>query len=97
MIEEAEVCAECAKENKDKAPSTLWLWHQAAKRWIFLNIWCRHCYRHVMRLMHKFNLHYAPPARFDGQYGDQHHWCEWCGLRGKSFRVDPNKSILSRP
>ena len=62
-------------------------------RWCFLNIWCRHCYRHVMRLLHRFNLHYAPPSMMSPQYGQRDHWCQWCGLRGHTWRHDPNAPL----
>ena len=58
-------------------------------RWCFLNIWCRHCYRHVMRLLHRFNLHYAPPSMMSPRYGQRDHWCQWCGLRGHTWTHDP--------
>lgn len=35
-------------------------------------------YRVVMKLLHKFNLHYAPPIYPNG---DTMLWCEWCGFR----------------
>ena len=70
------------------------LWN-AAKRWMFLNIWCRHCYRHVMRMLHRFDLHHAPPNRLiDGKYGEQNHWCQWCGLRGKTWKHDPDAPLI---
>jgi hypothetical protein len=70
------------------------LWN-AAKRWAFLNIWCRHCYRHVMRMLHRFDLHHAPPNRLiDGKYGEQNHWCQWCGLRGKTWKHDPDAPLI---
>ena len=53
--------------------------------WVYLYIWCRYCYRHVMRLLHKFNLHYAPPIfmeKFEQNNPYREHWCKWCGLRG---------------
>lgn len=53
--------------------------------WIYVNVWCRHFYRHVMRLLHKFNLHYAPPIfmeKFEPNKPYRQHWCQWCGLRG---------------
>lgn len=66
-------------------------------RWVFLNIWCRHCYRPVMRLLHRFNLHYAPPIMLSphhGQeYGQRDHWCQWCGLRGQTWKHDQNAPL----
>lgn len=67
---------------------------RAAKYWLYLNVWCRHLYRHSMRFLHRFDLHYAPPSPMDGKYGDHHHWCQWCGMRGKSWHPDPDASIL---
>jgi len=48
------------------------------KRWLFLYIWCRYFYRHVMRLAHRYNWHYAPPIYPEG---DTQLWCQWCGFR----------------
>lgn len=62
-------------------------------RWCFLKIWCRHCYRHVMRLLHCFNLHYAPPSMMSPRYGQRDHWCQWCGLRGHTWTHDPNAPL----
>ena len=67
-------------------------------RWCFLNIWCRYCYRHVMRLLHRFNLHYAPPMKqiHDKQPdGIINHWCQWCGLRGTTVDYKHFKSIFN--
>lgn len=54
--------------------------------WLYLNIWCKHLYRHVMRLMHRFDLHYCPP--YNRNYGKREHWCQWCGLRGNTWVID---------
>ena len=35
-------------------------------------------YRLLMRLMHRYNLHYAPPIYPDG---DTMLWCQWCGFK----------------
>lgn len=35
-------------------------------------------YRLIMRFMHKFNWHYAPPIYPEG---DTQLWCKWCGFR----------------
>jgi hypothetical protein len=62
---------------------------------MFLNIWCRHCYRHIMRLLHRFDLHHAPPNRLiDGKHGEQNHWCQWCGLRGKTWKHDLDALLI---
>ena len=63
------------------------------RRWLYLNIWCRHCYRHVMKLMHRFNLHYAPPTPLNPKYGEIQHWCQWCGLRGSTYKPDPTNGL----
>lgn len=45
-------------------------------------LWARTGYRPTQRLLHRLNLHYAPPGpQMPGQIGRQH-WCQWCGLRG---------------
>jgi hypothetical protein len=67
-----------------------WNW---LRRWMFLNIWCRHLYRPVMRLSHRFNWHYAPPSPLNPPYGEQPHWCQWCGLRGTTWKIDPNSPL----
>lgn len=70
------------------------------KMWLYLNIWCRYCYRHVMRFAHRYNWHYAPPQNLIAShtsinidfYGiqssttEQYHWCQWCGLRGTTYK-----------
>ena len=63
------------------------------QRWAYLNIWCRHFYRPVMRLMHRFNLHHAPPSQLSPPYGKRDHWCQWCGLRGHTWTYDPNAPL----
>lgn len=60
------------------------------KRWLFLNIWCRYLYRPTMRLLHRFNLHYAPPTPMTLHKEERHHWCQWCGLRGDVYKT-PNR------
>lgn len=83
---------ECCEAVADRwTPSKYFLLKQKVKRWIFLNIWCKHMYRHVMRIMHKFNLHYAPPNPLNPEFGEINHWCQWCGLRGSTYKYDPNK------
>ncbi len=69
-------------------------WYYGFLFWVYLYIWCRYCYSHIMKLMHKFNLHYTtvvmPYEKEDFNasiIGDvrlkrkQLH-CRWCGLRG---------------
>ena len=74
--------------------------------WVYINIWCKHFYRHVMRLLHKFNLHYAPPVYMDPFFmkkSEQNnpyrqHWCQWCGLRGdvwnSKIKLDVSDNIV---
>jgi hypothetical protein len=59
-------------------------------QWLYLYIWCRHCYRHVMRLAHRYHWHYAPPSPMSPLYGKQDHWCQWCGLRGVTWKYHPD-------
>jgi hypothetical protein len=76
----------------DKRPHPArWLWRLVGRirYWMFLNVWCRHLYRPTMRVMHRFNLHYAPPSPMNPRFGEQHHWCQWCGLRGTTYKYDP--------
>jgi hypothetical protein len=58
--------------------------------WLFLNVWCRHLYRPTMKILHLFHLHYMPPmTRMIGQPAwERDHWCQWCGLRGKTIGHD---------
>lgn len=54
-----------------------------------LTFYRRHFYRSVMRFMHRFNWHYAPPSTLpDERPGVKHHWCQWCGLRGDVIRYE---------
>lgn len=61
--------------------------------WIFLNVWCRHLYRPTMRLLHRYNLHYAPASPLSPRYGKRDHWCQWCGLRGNTWTHDPDAPL----
>jgi len=67
---------------------------ESVKRWMFLNIWCSHLYRPAMRLLHRFNLHYAPPSPMSPKYGRQNHWCQWCGLHGMTWKYDPTEPLM---
>lgn len=67
--------------------------YHAITFWLFLYIWCRHLYRPTMRLMHHFNLHHAPPSLMDPIFGEHNHWCQWCGMRGKTYVPDPNAPL----
>lgn len=42
------------------------------------HMYLRFAYRHIMRLAHRFNWHYAPPIYPEG---DTQLWCKWCGMR----------------
>lgn len=87
--ETARVC-QAAGQYRPHRIRVLW---SKFKQALFLRIWCRHLYRPVTRLMHRFNLHYAPRSPMDAQYGEQHHWCQWCGLRGTTYIHDPKNSL----
>jgi hypothetical protein len=52
-------------------------------------------YRPFMRLIHRYGFHYAPkgypPEPHEVKIGldgkpivEWFHWCQWCGLRGKT-------------
>lgn len=97
MNEENQCCDACAVKTGEAKGSSLdrmvrRFWNGLC-RWCFLNIWCRHCYRHVMRMLHRFNLHYAPPSMMSPRYGQRDHWCQWCGLRGHTWTHDPNAPL----
>lgn len=42
-------------------------------------------YRNLQRLLHHFDLHYAPVHRPILPDGDYQRWCQWCGFR-QSFK-----------
>ena len=47
-------------------------------------------YRLTMKILHKFNLHYAKPIHVEG--GDIMRWCRWCGFRDVTRKsVNPPK------
>jgi hypothetical protein len=66
-----------------------------------MSLYRRHGYRHVMRTLHKFDLHHAPiRPRLDGDFEVlHHHRCDWCGLEGTTVNmerfpfVEPKKQI----
>jgi hypothetical protein len=43
-------------------------------------------YRPLMRLLHRFDLHYAPKKLMAD--GSVMRWCEWCGMRDVERRVN---------
>lgn len=67
-----------------RTPRVRIIWN-AVKRWAYLYIWCRYCYRHVMKFAHRFNWHYAPVSIMTQGAVHRDHWCQWCGLRGTTF------------
>ncbi len=69
-----------------------WLWEQ------ILTLYRRHAYRHVMRVAHRYNWHYAPPQGLmhgEKPDGQKRHWCMWCGLRGNTVDLEHFKAPLS--
>jgi hypothetical protein len=91
MNEENQGCAACAVGTL--VERTVRRFRSRLFRWVLLNIWYRHCYRPVMRLLHRFNLHYAPPDVINPKYGQRDHWCKWCGLRGHTWTHDPKTPL----
>ena len=64
-------------------------WYDGALDWMYNYLWLTYCYRHVMRWMHNFNLHYTTEVSVieaSSDYKDyfvkKHLHCRWCGLRG---------------
>lgn len=54
-------------------------------------------YRTVSRLLHKFDLHYAPlhgPIEPDGTY---QRWCKWCGMRDTFYPSGISNLHLRKP
>jgi hypothetical protein len=86
-MSEENQCADACNSGPGRKVYKFAEFRHRISRWLFLNIWCRHCYRPVMRLMHRFNLHYAPPSPMSPQFGRRDHWCQWCGLRGESLNL----------
>lgn len=76
-------------------------WYYGVLYWMYVYIWCRYCYRHIMKLMHKFNLHYTRVVMpFEKEevvtenilgnirIKKQHLHCSWCGLRGEVLKYE---------
>lgn len=76
-------------------------WYYGVLYWMYVYIWCRYCYRHIMKLMHKFNLHYTrvvtplekeevsmSSSVSDIKIKKQHLHCSWCGLRGEVLKYE---------
>ena len=49
-------------------------------------------YRIIMRVVHKYNWHYAPPIYPEG---DIHLWCKWCGFR-QTIKRENTPTICTR-
>jgi len=49
-----------------------------------------------MRVLHRFNLHYAPVSPMSPRYGKRDHWCRWCGLRGNTWTDGPERAGVAR-
>lgn len=46
----------------------------------------RFIYRHLMRLAHRYNWHYAPIiGPMDD--GKRFRWCHWCGMRSEVVEI----------
>ena len=84
---------ETVKSGPSRRPGVIRRLILRARRWIFLNIWCSHLYQPTSRLLHRFNLHYAPPSPMSPRYGKRNHWCQWCGLRGSTWTYDPEATL----
>lgn len=94
-------CETCDARTGERSAGSL---QRVVRRWVWeqiLTLYRRHLYRHVMRVAHRYNWHYAPPMdRMHGERpnGSINHWCQWCGLRGttvdyKHFEgISPNES-----
>jgi len=93
-----EACAEScdsrtAKRKGDYVQRRVrrWVWEQ------ILTLYRKHLYRHVMKLAHRYNWHYAPPGNCMQPPDDynKHHWCQWCGLRGTTVDMGRFKIITT--
>jgi hypothetical protein len=80
-------------------------WRGELWYWLFLNIWCRHCYRHVMKFAHRFNWHYMERTPILDEtstssdkgllgyltYRKRYLRCSWCGVSGYVLKADHEK------
>ena len=82
----------CAVANLPPMPLRLKYRIRNWSREFALTLFRKHVYRHAMRAMHRFNLHYAPPQMLATK-NENHHWCQWCGLRGTTVKHDLNEGI----
>lgn len=55
------------------------------RRWVFLNIYCRHIYRFHMKFIHNFGWHRFTKLMHI-QDGQPQWWCQWCGERHIIYR-----------
>ena len=94
MDKENQCCYVGTDENNHSFKRMIRRFWNKICRWMFLYIWCSYFYRPIMRFIHRFNLHYAPPTMMSPKYGKREHWCEWCGLRGNAWKFDPNDKSL---
>ena len=94
MSEENQCVAAEQLSNRQRASRFVRRLVYPIQRWIFLYVWCRHLYRPTMRLLHRYNLHYAPASPLSPRYGVRDHWCQWCGLRGTTWTYDPNTPLI---
>jgi hypothetical protein len=56
-------------------------------------VYARFAYRHVMKLAHRFNWHYAPPLPLIAPDYTTQLWCQWCGMR----YTKPHKRVPGMP
>ena len=70
-----------ATQNLDRRPSKLYLAYKWLTWRVYLHVYCRHIYRHLMRLIHRFG--WCSMKRMHSIDGPVHYWCQWCGMRGR--------------
>ena len=96
---ENQCCDASAEPKRNSFRYAVRRFRHGVSRWVFLYIYCRYCYRPLMRLLHSVNLHYAPPReRMDGEQpdGNLNHWCQWCGLRGTTIDRKYYENLLRK-
>lgn len=96
---------QCSASEKKTMRHYLRKWRGELWYWLFLNIWCRHCYRHVMKFAHRFNWHHmertpildetstSPDKGLLGYlaYRKRYLRCSWCGVSGYVLKTDHEK------